>query len=45
MGSDYPCYGCPYGFEHRICFPCYKNLLGQTGIKEWEAKHPKINLG
>ncbi|MBQ6409147.1 MAG: hypothetical protein IJJ64_14085 [Butyrivibrio sp.] len=44
LGSDYPCHGCPYGREHRICFPCYKNLLGQTGIKEWKEKHPKICL-
>ena len=45
FGDDYPCKGCCYGECSRICFPCYKNLLGQPGIKEWEAAHPKVNLG
>jgi len=42
--SDYPCRGCPYGRDHRICFPCYKNLLGQKGIQEWKEENPNISL-
>lgn len=34
------CIDCPYGKHHEICYPCYKDLLGQEGIKAWEKKHP-----
>ncbi len=44
LGDDYPCRNCPYSRGHRICFPCYRNLLGQEGIKEWKEKHPKLCL-
>lgn len=37
--SAYPCNGCPYGKNHEICFPCYKDLLGQEGIKAWKKSH------
>lgn len=33
------CIHCPYGKHNEICFPCYKDLLGQEGIKEWEKNH------
>lgn len=45
LKDDYPCKDCCYGRCGRICFPCYRNLQGQPGIKEWMAKHPKLNLG
>lgn len=32
------CINCPYGRNHEICFPCYKDLLGQEGIKAWKGK-------
>jgi hypothetical protein len=32
------CINCPYGRNREICFPCYKDLLGQEGIKAWKEK-------
>ena len=28
-----PCDGCPYGKGREFCFPCWKKLLGQGGVK------------
>lgn len=44
LSADFPCKTCPYAKEHPICFPCYKNLLKQEGIKEWKDKHPGLCL-
>jgi len=28
-----PCDGCPYGRGREFCFPCWKKILGQGGVK------------
>ena len=28
-----PCDGCPYGKGREFCFPCWKKMLGQGGVK------------
>lgn len=28
-----PCSGCPYGKGREVCFPCWKKILGQGGVK------------
>lgn len=36
--APFCCINCPYGRHREICFPCYKDLLGQEGVKVWETK-------
>ena len=44
LSSDLPCKSCAYARNHPICFPCYRNIHGQEGIKEWKDKHPNLCL-
>lgn len=39
--APFCCVNCPYGRHREICFPCYKDLLGQEGVKAWEAQNKK----
>ena len=32
------CKDCCYGKHHEVCFPCYKDMLGQEGVKAWKEK-------
>lgn len=41
---SFPCRTCAYGTHHEICFPCYKDMMGQPGIEEWKKDHPKLIL-
>jgi len=37
----HPCKGCCYGKNHEICFPCWKEILGQRGLGAWKQTRRK----